>query len=75
MEHVALWGGRFSGEPADALTELSRSTQFDWRLARYDIAGSRAHARALNAAGLLSDDELSDMLNALKHLGSDSMIF
>lgn len=71
MEHVALWGGRFSGEPADALTELSRSTQFDWRLARYDIAGSRAHARALNAAGLLSDDELSDMLNALKHLDDD----
>ncbi|NLW14218.1 MAG: argininosuccinate lyase [Trueperella sp.] len=71
MEHVALWGGRFSGEPADALTELSRSTQFDWRLARYDIAGSRAHARALNAAGLLSDDELSEMLNALKHLDDD----
>ena len=64
-EHIALWGGRFSGAPADALTELSRSTHFDWRLARYDIAGSRAHARALAAAGLLSEEELDNMLAAL----------
>ncbi|MDP9805575.1 argininosuccinate lyase [Trueperella bonasi] len=71
MDHVALWGGRFSGQPADALTELSRSTHFDWRLARYDIAGSRAHARALKAAGLLSDDELTDMLAALEKLDDD----
>ena len=69
-EHIALWGGRFSGAPADALTELSRSTHFDWRLARYDIAGSRAHARALAAAGLLSDTELHDMLAALAKLDS-----
>ncbi|VEI14145.1 argininosuccinate lyase [Trueperella bialowiezensis] len=71
MEHVALWGGRFSGKPADALTELSRSTHFDWRLARYDIAGSRAHARALHTAQLLSDSELSAMLDALNKLDDD----
>ncbi|MFY9263693.1 MAG: argininosuccinate lyase [Actinomycetaceae bacterium] len=70
-EHIALWGGRFSGAPADALTELSRSTHFDWRLARYDIAGSRAHARALHAAGLLTDEELSGMLEALTRLDED----
>ena len=40
------------------MAALSRSTQFDWRLARFDIAGSRAHARALARAGLLADDEL-----------------
>ena len=71
MEHVALWGGRFSGDPADALTELSRSTQFDWRLAPYDLAGSRAHARALHAAGLLTDAELSGMIAALHELEAD----
>lgn len=70
-EHVALWGGRFSGAPADALTELSRSTQFDWRLARYDIAGSKAHARALHAAHLLNDGELDGMLAALSMLDDD----
>lgn len=70
-EHIALWGGRFTGGPADALTELSRSTHFDWRLAHYDIAGSRAHARALAQAGLLTSDELEDMLAALRDLDED----
>ncbi|MBM7825313.1 argininosuccinate lyase [Arcanobacterium pluranimalium] len=70
-EHIALWGGRFSGAPADALTELSRSTHFDWRLARYDIAGSRAHARALHRANLLDDAELAAMLAALDSLDAD----
>ncbi|MDD7465190.1 MAG: argininosuccinate lyase [Actinomycetaceae bacterium] len=69
--HLALWGGRFSGAPAQALTELSRSTQFDWRLARYDIAGSQAHTRALAAAGLLTETELADMLAALTDLDTD----
>ena len=68
---IRLWGGRFAGGPADALTELSRSTHFDWRLARYDIAGSRAHARALHRAGLLTDDELTAMLDALERLDAD----
>ncbi|ASE10254.1 argininosuccinate lyase [Kocuria rhizophila] len=67
----ALWGGRFAGGPADALAELSRSTQFDWRLAPYDIAGSRAHARVLHTAGLLDDAELTGMLDALDRLEAD----
>jgi argininosuccinate lyase len=66
-----LWGGRFAGGPAAALTELSRSTKFDWRLAPYDIEGSRAHAAVLHRAGLLTADELSRMLAALDGLASD----
>ncbi len=68
---TALWGGRFSGKPADALTALSLSTHFDWRLARYDIRGSRAHARVLHGAGLLNDGELDAMLDALDRLDAD----
>jgi argininosuccinate lyase len=67
----ALWGGRFAGGPADALAALSRSTHFDWRLAPYDIAGSRAHARVLRTAGLLTEDELAGMLDALDRLEAD----
>ncbi|MHA7141493.1 MULTISPECIES: argininosuccinate lyase [unclassified Arthrobacter] len=67
----ALWGGRFDGGPADALAALSKSTHFDWRLAVYDIAGSRAHARVLHRAGLLDDDELTGMLAALDALDDD----
>lgn len=68
---LSLWGGRFSGGPADALAALSVSTQFDWRLARHDIAGSRAHARALARAGLLDGAELAGMLDALDALDAD----
>ncbi len=68
---LSLWGGRFSGGPADALAELSRSTHFDWRLALHDVAGSRAHARVLHGAGLLDDDDLATMLAALEQLAVD----
>ncbi|GAA3824016.1 argininosuccinate lyase [Amycolatopsis tucumanensis] len=68
---IALWGGRFSSGPAEAMAALSASTHFDWRLAPYDIAGSRAHARVLHRAGLLTEDELTRMLAALDALAAD----
>ncbi|GAB2786450.1 argininosuccinate lyase [Amycolatopsis magusensis] len=68
---VQLWGGRFASGPAEAMAALSLSTHFDWRLAPYDIAGSRAHARVLRKAGLLTEDELSGMLAALDTLAED----
>ena len=61
----SLWGGRFVDGPAPELVALSRSTHFDWQLAPYDLAGSRAHARALAAAGFLDADELERMLAGL----------
>jgi argininosuccinate lyase len=63
-----LWGGRFASGPSPELEALSRSTQFDWRLAPYDLAGSRAHARVLHAAGLLTDDDLDGLLKGLDEL-------
>ena len=67
-EYLALWGGRFTSGPSPELARLSKSTQFDWRLADDDIAGSRAHARALGRAGLLTADELSRMEASLDEL-------
>ncbi len=61
----SLWGGRFSGGPSPELARLSKSTQFDWQLAPYDLAGSHAHAAALAAAGYLSEDEHRAMDKAL----------
>ncbi|MCW2866760.1 MAG: argininosuccinate lyase [Marmoricola sp.] len=63
-----LWGGRFAGGPSPELEALSRSTHFDWRLAPYDLDGSRAHARALHVAGLLSQTELGDLLAGIDEL-------
>src|SRR3954453_21924935 len=63
-----LWGGRFAGGPSPELEALSRSTHFDWRLAGYDLAGSRAHARVLHRAGLLTDEELGGLVGGLEEL-------
>ncbi|HXD26120.1 MAG TPA: lyase family protein, partial [Propionibacteriaceae bacterium] len=66
-----MWGGRFGGHPADAMATLSRSTHFDFRLAPYDLMGSRAHAGALHQAGLLTDDELARMIEGLDALATE----
>ncbi|GED97738.1 argininosuccinate lyase [Gordonia crocea] len=67
----ALWGGRFADGPAAAMAALSKSTHFDWVLAPFDIEASRAHARVLNRAGLLTDDDLTAMLAGLDALAAD----
>ena len=66
----ALWGARFATGPSPELEALSRSTHFDWALALYDIAGSHAHAAALEAAGYLSADESARMHAALDALAA-----
>ncbi|MGV8859540.1 argininosuccinate lyase [Rhodoglobus sp.] len=63
-----LWGARFASGPSPELARLSKSTHFDWQLAQYDLAGSRAHAQALAAAGYLNDVELETMVDALQSL-------
>ena len=60
-EAGALWGGRFEGATSAAVAALSRSIHFDWRLAKYDLAGTRAHIRALQSAGYLNTAELEKL--------------
>src|SRR3712207_7608904 len=71
QESTRLWGGRFGGGPSPALAALSKSTDVDWRLAPYDQASSRAHARVLHVAGLLTSDELEQMVGALTDLSAE----
>jgi argininosuccinate lyase len=66
---TGLWGGRFASGPSPELAALSRSTHFDWRLAAYDLAGSRAHAKVLAKAGLLTDADLAALLDGIDTLG------
>ena len=67
----SLWGARFADGPAPALAALSKSTQFDWVLAPYDIAASKAHAKVLHRAGLLTDEQRDGLLAGLDSLGAD----
>lgn len=66
-----LWGGRFAGGPAEAMFRLSQSTQFDWRLARYDLLGSLAHVKALRAADMLTEQEYVGLVAGLEDMLAD----
>jgi argininosuccinate lyase len=68
---MALWGGRFSNKPADAVFALSQSISFDWRLAPYDLRSSLAHLSVLERASLLKKDEAEKIRKALKELSAD----
>ncbi|EGD56015.1 argininosuccinate lyase [Gordonia neofelifaecis] len=67
----ALWGGRFADGPAAAMAALSKSTHFDWALAPYDIQASKAHARVLAKAGLLTESDAEAMQAGLDRLAAD----
>ena len=68
---MALWGGRFAVGPAESVVALSRSVQFDWRLAPYDIRVNIAHVHGLERSGLLSKDEMKKITDALRTLQSE----
>jgi argininosuccinate lyase len=53
----AMWGGRFAAGPDAIMEAINASIGFDRRLYAQDIAGSRAHAAMLAAAGILTDSD------------------
>jgi argininosuccinate lyase len=61
-----MWKGRFQQETAPAVQRFTESISFDWRLYKFDIQGSIAHASALEKAGLLSPEELEQIKTGLK---------
>jgi len=62
------WGGRFT-ESTDAFVEaFTASVTFDQRLYRYDIQGSRAHARMLAKVQVLTEAERDAILSGLDQI-------
>src|SRR3954454_24305433 len=55
------WRGPFDEPLADLATRYTGSVGFDTRLAEYDIQGSLAHAQMLQAVGILSQSDLTDI--------------
>ncbi len=66
-----LWGGRFS-EPTDAFVErFTASEAFDRRMAAQDIRGSLAHARMLQAQGVIGSEDLAAIEQGLAAVAED----
>ncbi len=63
--------GRFNQPAAEIAQRFGESVSFDWRLYRYDIAGSIAHAAALARAGVMTAAECRKIESGLRAIEKD----
>jgi len=71
MAANSMWGGRFQGGPAKIMEEITPSIDFDKRLARQDLAGSRAHARMLAEQQIISRFDADAILKGLDQIEAE----
>jgi argininosuccinate lyase len=64
-----MWSGRFRQPLDPAFERWQRSLPFDRCLLPHELEASRAHAKALEHAGVLSSEELADTLRGLEQIG------
>jgi argininosuccinate lyase len=64
-----MWSGRFRQPLDPAFERWQRSFPFDRILLPFELDASRAHARALEHAGVLSSEELSELVRGLEQIG------
>ena len=68
---MSLWGGRFTGGPADEMQVFSESLSTDLQMWREDIEGSQAHAKMLEEVGLISTSEYQEIRDGLDSVAED----
>lgn len=65
-----MWSGRFRASVDPFFDFWQRSIRFDYQLLGEEVAASKAHALALQAAGILTPDEGARIAGALDDLGN-----
>lgn len=66
-----MWSGRFSQSASSLLDEFNASIMFDRELYIEDIEGSLAHATMLAQQGILTEQELKDIVSGLEQVRSE----
>ena len=66
---MKMWSGRFRQPLDPAFERWQRSFPFDQILLPFELDASRAHARALEHAGILSSEETADIVRGLEQIG------
>src|SRR5260370_9122130 len=66
---MKMWSGRFRQPLDPEFEKWQRSFPYDQRLLPFELAASRAHANALEHAGVLSSEELSEIVKGLEEIG------
>jgi argininosuccinate lyase len=69
-----MWSGRFREPLNKRFEEWQRSFPFDWRLLSQEVAASKAHAKAIAAAGILTPAELTAMLEGLDRVLAETVL-
>ncbi|RMX41987.1 hypothetical protein pdam_00001312 [Pocillopora damicornis] len=60
-----LWGGRFSGDVDPEMNKFNASIGFDKRMWKEDIMGSEAYVKAIEKVGLVTENEMEEILSGL----------
>jgi argininosuccinate lyase len=63
-----MWAGRFREPLNEKFDHWQRSFSFDWQLLPQELNSSRAHAIALEAAGILTTEESSQIVAGLDRI-------
>jgi argininosuccinate lyase len=66
-----MWGGQFKTGPAAIMEEINASIDFDKRLWRQDIRGSKAHADMLGVTGILSKADVASIQKGLDQIAGE----
>jgi argininosuccinate lyase len=65
------WSGRFSGKTSKIVESFTESISFDYRLWRYDIEGSIAHAKMLGKQGIITGEDSKKIIGGLEEIAKD----
>ena len=68
MDKSKLWSGRFDGETSNLTEAFTASQHFDRRLAKYDLAGTMAHVRMLQACSIITPGDSEEILTGLRQI-------
>jgi argininosuccinate lyase len=62
---------RFSLPQDPVFQQLNASLAIDWRLGPYDVEQSRAHAKMLAEAGIISEHDRDELLSGLERVEAE----
>ncbi len=68
---MKLWAGRFQKALDDKTNDFNSSISFDCRMAEEDILGSMAHAKMLEAKGIISAEDGKAIQDGLATIAAD----
>ncbi len=68
---MQLWKGRFKKELDEKTNDFNSSISFDSRMYKQDIDGSIAHASMLAAQGIISAEDLSEIVKGLNEIKTE----